>query len=179
MNTAKPQESPAFIHRAESSAAIEAFWQVIEAGGLAADREYYQRCLEKREEGSLDIVVASVHDGAPAGFCLLNWQPQYPYFRACGIPEVQDLNVLRDYRKRGIGRAIITFCEALARQKGYEEMGIGVGLDSRFGAAQRLYVRMGYIPDGSGASYDRKQLACGEIRPVDENLCLMMTKPLF
>jgi hypothetical protein len=28
--------------------------------------------------------------------------------------------------------------------------GIGVGLDASYGAAQRLYARRGYVPDGRG-----------------------------
>lgn len=180
MNTGKPQETPCLIRLVGSQEGICAFWEVVEQGGLSGDREYYERCLQRQEEGDLDIILAFLAgSGDPAGFCLLNWQPKYALFKKLGIPEIQDLNVLRDYRKQGIGRAIIEYCEARARERGAEDMGIGVGLDSRFGAAQRLYVRLGYIPDGSGVSYDRKQIACGEMRPVDENLCLMMTKPLF
>ena len=37
---------------------------------------------------------------------------------------------------------------------------------------------LGYVPDGSGATYDRLTVAGGEIRPVDDNLCLMMIKAL-
>lgn len=180
MNTGKPQESPCLIRPLSSPGDVAAFWHVIEEGGLSGDREYYERCLQRREGGDLDIILAfPAGSGDPAGFCLLNWQPKYALFKKLGIPEIQDLNVLREHRRRGIGRTIIEYCEARAREKDAEDMGIGVGLDSRFGAAQRLYVRMGYIPDGSGVSYDRKQIACGEMRPVDENLCLMMTKPLF
>lgn len=156
------------------------FWTVLEQSGLIADRGYYERCLERQEKGEMDVLLGVLPEHAEAvGFCLLNWQPKYAFFRKAGLPEIQDLNVLRDYRRQGIGRSMIEYCEKLAREKGFREMGIGVGLDSRFGAAQRLYVRMGYIPDGSGVSYDRKQVACGDFRPIDENLCLMMTKALF
>ncbi len=139
------------------------------------------RCLERKKLGEMEVLLASFlpEKSRAIGFCLLNWQPKYAFFRKTGIPEIQDLNVLREYRRQGIGRAMIEYCEKLARDKGFSEMGIGVGLDSRFGAAQRLYVRMGYLPDGSGVSYDRKQVACGDFRPIDENLCLMMTKALF
>jgi hypothetical protein len=57
-------------------------------------------------------------------------------------------------------------------------MGIGVGLHRAFGAAQRLYIRLGYIPDGNGITYDRLQIAPGEFRPVDDDLCLIMVKEL-
>lgn len=153
------------------------FWGLIEAFGFIHDRSHYARCVERQQAGELDIVLAH-SGGETVGFCVLNYQPRYAYFKKCGLPEVQDLNVLRQNRRQGIGRKVIEFCEECARHKGYEEMGIGVGLDSSFGAAQRLYAAMGYIPDGAGLTYDRKLVAVGEFRPIDENLCLMMTKKL-
>lgn len=137
------------------------------------DKAYYEDCFAR----DIDVVVA-VMDGKAAGYALLNWEPKYGYFKVHNLPEIQDLNVLKEHREQGIGRAIIEFCEGLVRRKGVDTMGIGVGLDSSFGAAQRLYIKMGYIPDGQGVSYDRKQLSRGDFKPVDDNLCLMMTKRL-
>lgn len=154
------------------------FLALIERFGLSHDRGYYEQCLERQQKAEMLIVVARC-GREDCGYALLNWQPKYPYFKVCGLPEIQDLNVLREYRKRGVGAKIIGFCEEAARQKGHEEMGIGVGLDSSFGAAQRLYARLGYIPDGAGITYDRKQVAAGEFRPIDENLCLMMSKKII
>lgn len=135
------------------------------------DKSYYEDCFER----NIDIVLAVLW-GQAVGYALLNWEPKYGYFKVHNLPEIQDLNVLREYRERGIGRALIEYCEAQASEKGNSEMGIGVGLDASFGAAQRLYIKMGYIPDGQGISYDRKQLARGDFKPIDDNLCLMMTK---
>ena len=141
------------------------------------DRTYYDRCLERQDAHEMDIVVA-VRNQKTIGYGLLNWQPKYAYFKKQALPEIQDLNVVTMHRRQGVGRALITFCEQVVLQKGGGEMGIGVGLDSSFGAAQRLYSKMGYIPDGQGISYDRKQVTVGEFRPIDDNLCLMMTKKL-
>ncbi len=137
------------------------------------DKAYYEECFER----NIDVVLA-VLEGNAVGYALLNWAPKYGYFKVHNLPEIQDLNVLKEYRKQGIGRAIIEFCEYRARDRGCSQMGIGVGLDSSFGAAQRLYVKMGYIPDGQGVSYDRKQISRGDFKPLDDNLCLMMSKCL-
>lgn len=142
-----------------------------------SDTDYYLHVLERTQKGEIDIVIADLR-GEPCGYALLNWQPKYAYFKKFGLPEIQDLNVLRDYRRQGVGAQIIGFCENLAREKGHKEMGIGVGLDHTFGAAQRLYARLGYIPDGAGVTYDRKQVAVGEFYPIDMNLSLMMHKNL-
>lgn len=156
---------------------IKNFWILVEKLGFSVERDYYERCLERQKSQELQIVMAFLA-GEPAGYCILNWQPKYAYFKKCGLPEIQDLNVLREYRKQGIGKAIIQFCENEVRKNGYDEIGIGVGLDGGFGAAQRLYVKSGYIPDGVGVTYDRIQVGAGEFRPIDENLSLMMTKKL-
>ncbi len=154
------------------------FWDALDSFSFHIDRDYYERCIERHKNGELVIITASL-ESINIGYCILNWQPKYAYFKKCSIPEIQDLNVLSKYRRRGVGCALIEYCESMARVKNYKEMGIAVGMDSSFGAAQRLYVRMGYIPDGAGLCYDRKQVAIGEFKPIDENLSLMMVKELI
>lgn len=153
------------------------FWRILRDLKLDHDVEHYEKCFEHHQNGGRDIILAFLDD-APVGFCVLNWVPKYAPFKAAEFPEIQDLNVVMHHRKKGIGRAMIKFCEKTAVQKGYSVMGIGVGMNASFGSAQRLYVKMGYVPDGFGVNYDRKQIAPGEFRPVDENLCLMMTKSI-
>ncbi len=157
---------------------VDAFWRLLERYSSFVDREYYERCLERQDIGDLDIYVVSLPDAGMVGHCILNWIPRYAMFKTLGLPEIQDLNVVSDYRRRGIGQALIEYCEDYAAQKGHDTMGIGVGLDHSFGAAQRLYVRLGYVPDGNGVTYDRQPVAMGDFKPIDENLSLMMTKSL-
>ncbi len=156
---------------------IEALWALIEQLGYAKDVDYFEHSLARQKEGKRLVLIAAL-DGRDAGYCILNWEPKYAAFKKLGIPEVQDINVLHDLRRQGIGSALIRHCENLARDKGYEQIGIGVGVDGSYGAAQKLYIKLGYVPDGNGVSYDRKQLSYGEFRPIDDNLCLMMVKSL-
>jgi len=160
----------------------EMFWCMLEQQKFFHNGQaYFDRCFERQLAGELEIILAwkeEQDESEVVGYTLLNWQPKYTYFKKCGLPEIQDLNVISRYRRQGIGRSIIKFCEKRASEKGYNEMGIGVGLDPSFGSAQRLYVQMGYIPDGNGICYDRKAVAVGEFRPVDENLCLMLSKEI-
>lgn len=153
------------------------FWALIEKMGFLKDRTYYEQSIQRQETGALQAFLA-LTAGQAVGYCLLNWQPKYTYFKIHNIPEIQDLNVLRDFRNCGIGAALIRHCEAIASERKCPQIGIGVGLDNSFGSAQRLYAKLNYIPDGNGICYDRKQVTTGEFRPIDENLCLMMTKTL-
>lgn len=150
-------------------------YALADALRIAKDSGSYERHFMLQEDGKRVVLVA-VLDGRDVGYCILNWNPKYGFFRAQGIPEIQDLNVLRDVRRQGIATAMIRYCEDRAVAKGFKQMGIGVGLDRSFGPAQILYVKMGYVPDGNGISYDRMQLTPGEFRPLDEQLCLMMVK---
>lgn len=156
---------------------LKLLWDLSAALKQSKDPDYFELQLEHQQEGNRVILIASA-EGKDVGYCILNWQPKYGYFRSHNIPEIQDLNVLRDYRKRGIATQMIEYCEQRARDKGHEAMGISYGLDASFGPAQRLYVKMGYVPDGNGVTYDRKIVTAGEFKPVDEQLCLMMTKKL-
>ena len=153
------------------------FWGMVEKFPGALDRDYFEMSIERHHAGKRLIFLAE-KEGQYVGYTFLNFHPKYSYFEKQKIPEIQDLNVLSAFRNRGVGRALIEYCELVAQKERYEEMGIGVGLDSSFGAAQRLYVKMGYIPDGQGVCYDRIVVGAGEFRPIDENLSLMMIKKL-
>ncbi|MGQ0527253.1 MAG: GNAT family N-acetyltransferase [Alphaproteobacteria bacterium] len=144
---------------------------------LVKDADYFEMQYERQCEDTRLVLIAQA-DGRDVAYCILNWQPKYSFFRKRGIPEIQDINVLQNLRRQGIAQHMIRYCEDLAREKGCEWMGIGFGLSAAYGPAQILYTKEGYVPDGNGVNYDRKAVAEGEFRPVDDNLCLMMVKNL-
>jgi hypothetical protein len=47
-----------------------------------------------------------------------------------------------------------------------------------YGAAQHLYVRRGYLPDGRGLHYADRSLSYGDTVTVDDALVLNFTKRL-
>ena len=73
---------------------------------------------------------------------------------------------------------MVSAFENIARDQGYEQIGISVGLTKDYGAAQRLYVKLGYMPDGYGVTYDREGITAGASYAVDDNFTLMMVKNL-
>jgi len=156
---------------------ISTLWEMSLALRQGKLQGYFERCLERQAQDDLFLYVMRLEDKA-VGYCLLNWVPKYGMFRTLGLPEIQDLNVLTEYRCRGFGTQMIAYCERVARDRGHCKIGIGVGLNRSFGAAQRLYVRLGYVPDGQGINYDRQPMEESEFRPNDDQLCLMMIKVL-
>ncbi len=148
----------------------------IQNGSVKPD-SYWERCREAISTGSMTILLAELAD-KPVGYAILNWTPKYRFYEQFEIPEIQDLNVISNARKKGLATAIINRCEQMALADGREQIGISYGLTPDYGSAQRLYARLGYMPDGLGVTYDRQPVSHGQIRPVDDNLCLMLVKEL-
>lgn len=149
------------------------------ADGMKAAKapSYFDHAIEHQGAGERLVFIVE-YEGGVAGYGMLSWNPKYGFYKAMGYPEIQDLNVLSVFRGKGIASAMITYCEDLAAAKGLEYMGISVGLTASYGTAQKLYAKLGYVPDGHGVTYDRKSVVHGEFRPIDDDLCLMMVKKL-
>ncbi len=175
---AEKNRNQALQIRRAGTADTESLSAIAAANNSHKESDYFLRCLEEQAVGRRIVFIGFLDDAA-AGYGMLNWQPQYALYRRLGIPEIQDLNVRPECRRRGVASALIAQCEAEAVQAGKTDMGISAGLYPDYGPAQRLYVRLGYIPDGNGVTYDRQPVRPGEIRPVDDDLCLMMVKNLI
>lgn len=141
--------------------------------------------LGKKDEGYFEhafsagaVPVMAFEGGELSGFALLNWTPRYSLYRKLDIPEIQDLNVLPAKRRRGIARAIVEYCENAARAKKCPLMGIAVGVTKEYGPAQIMYIQMGYVPDGNGATYDREGVQANMTYTLDDDFALMLVKVL-
>lgn len=139
----------------------------------------FERYLKEQDLGDRLVWVAHVKDEF-AGYITLKWQSGYPSFKEQNIPEIMDLNVLPSFRKMGIGSLLLDCAEKEAAKS--QIIGIGVGLyagaDGGYGAAQRLYIKRGYIPDGKGVTYNYEPTIPGNSYPLDDDLVLWFTKKL-
>lgn len=142
-------------------------------GWPGKDREQYRRYLREQLAGERSVLVATV-DGAFAGYLTVVWAGSYGPFREAGIPEIQDLNVLPQLRRRGIGASLMDAAEQAVGERG-GTVGIGVGLYPDYGPAQRMYARRGYIPDGRGLTCRGVVVQPGEMVRLDDDAALMMT----
>jgi|SRR5580765_7881965 len=142
-------------------------------GGL----EKWNLRLTEHEAGKR-IILLAVEDTNILAYGSLVWSPAYPVFRKLNIPEIQDLVVMQQRRQEGIGSRLITALEQRVRQQGHLQVGLGVGLYADYGAAQRLYVRLGYIPDGRGITCNYLPAAGGLSFRVDDDLLLWLVKSL-
>jgi GNAT superfamily N-acetyltransferase len=111
--------------------------------------EQYERYFEENRAGDRVTLLADL-DGSPIGYTNILWRSYYPPFVAAGIPEINDLNVVEEYRNQGVATALIRECERIVRQAEHATIGIGVGLTPDYAAAQHLYPKLGYVSDGRG-----------------------------
>lgn len=137
----------------------------------------YRRYLQEQQAGNRTCFIASV-DGQFAGYVTVNWQPAYAGFADRNIPEIQDLNVLAKFRRKHIASRLLDRAEAEAARHS-AIVGIGVGLHPGYNAAQQLYVKRGYIPDGYGVTYRDHFVHEGAQVTLDDDLVMHLTKELF
>lgn len=136
----------------------------------------YRRYLHEQAAGTRTCFIAII-DGHFAGYVTINWQPAYAGFADLNIPEIQDLNVLTAYRRKGIASRLLDHAEGeVARRSGV--VGIGVGLHPGYNSAQRLYVKRGYIPDARGITYRDRFVQEGAHVVLDDELVMHFTKQL-
>ena len=134
----------------------------------------FQRYLAEQERGQRLAFVAE-WQGDFAGYVTLVWVSDYSPFAERQVPEVSDLNVLPHRRRQGIGNALLDRAESAASTRS-NVVGLGVGLSSDYGAAQRIYVRRGYLPDGRGIMHNNQPVEAGATIRIDDDATLMLTR---
>ena len=136
----------------------------------------YRQYLCEQSAGTRTCLVATA-GGQFAGYVTVIWQPSYPGFSEQKIPEIQDLNILPQFRRQGIASRLLDLAESEVAPRS-SVVGIGVGLHPGYNVAQRLYVRRGYIPDGRGVTHRDRYTHEGDHVVLDDELLLHLTKQL-
>ena len=138
-------------------------------------RDLYEMRLRDAAAGRC-FALCAVVAGQPVGWVNLYFRA-YPPYDQTNWPEILAFGVLASHRRRGIGTALLDTVEQLAAERS-DTVCLGVGLHSGYGAAQRLYVRRGYIPDGTGVWYAGHELQPYAPCVNDDDLNLYLTKKL-
>lgn len=136
----------------------------------------YENYYAEQQSGQRKVFIAE-YEGAVCGLCTLVMKPQEGPWAGMGYPEIEDLCVFFHVHKRGIGSRLLDAAEREAARVA-DTVYLAVGLHSGYGAAQRMYVKRGYLPDGSGVWYRGTQLAQYAPCCNDDDLLLFMSKKL-
>ena len=141
--------------------------------GWPSREEILTRYFKEQESGEREVLVAEV-EGAVAGYITILPSAKHGPFAEV-YPELSDFNVFEPFRNQGIGNQLLE--EAEKRVKFVSsKVTLGVGLHSGYGPAQRLYIRRGYIPDGSGVWYRNQPLGMNATSQNNDDLVLYLSK---
>ena len=128
--------------------------------GWPSREEILTRYFKEQESGEREVLVAEV-EGALAGYIsILPCAKQGPFAEI--YPELSDFNVFEPFQNQGIGNLLLEEAEKRVRLIS-DKVTLGVGLHSGYGPAQRLYIKRGYIPDGTGVWYQNHQPAMNAV----------------
>lgn len=138
--------------------------------------EKYEMRLRHQKDGKC-VALAAEYKGNVAGYVNVYPNSESGSFANRGYPEIVDFGVLEKYRNNGIGSKLMDIAEKIASDYS-NTVYLGVGLHSGYGSAQRMYVKRGYIPDGSGVWYRDK--VCSQCADCcnDDDLILYLSKVL-
>ena len=144
--------------------------------GWPSREEILTRYFKEQESGEREVLVAEV-EGALVGYItILPCAKQGPFAEI--YPELSDFNVFEPFQNQGIGNLLLEEAEKRVRLTS-DKVTLGVGLHSGYGPAQRLYIKRGYIPDGTGVWYQNHQPAMNAVCEDIGELVLYLSKNLF
>ena len=143
--------------------------------GWPSREEILTRYFKEQESGEREVLVAEV-EGALAGYIsILPCAKQGPFAEI--YPELSDFNVFEPFQNQGIGNLLLEEAEKRVKLTS-DKVTLGVGLHSGYGPAQRLYIKRGYIPDGTGVWYQNHQPAMNAVCEDIGELVLYLSKNL-
>lgn len=131
---------------------------------------------KEQQTGRRKVFVAVFEDEILGYVTLLPAAVEGP-FKGLSIPEIKDFNVLKKYQGNGVGTKLIEAAEHEAFRMA-DSVSLAVGMHQGYGAAQRMYAKRGYIPDGSGLWYKDAQLPEMAETVNDDDLNLYLIKVL-
>ncbi|EFM36054.1 acetyltransferase, GNAT family [Streptococcus sp. oral taxon 071 str. 73H25AP] len=144
--------------------------------GWPGREEILARYFLEQECREREVLVAEV-GGSLAGYItILPCAKQGPFAEI--YPELSDFNVFEPFQNQGIGNLLMEEAEKRVKLIS-DKVTLGVGLHSGYGPAQRLYIKRGYIPDGTGIWYQNHQPAMNAVCEYIGELVLYLSKNLF
>lgn len=127
----------------------------------------------EQQIGKRIVLIAEINKDIAGYVTLLKIAKHGPF--AGNYPEVADFNVFKGYQKQGIGNRLLERVEQEA-SKFSETITLGVGMHKGYGSAQRLYIKRGYIPDGTGVWYHNKNIEINEPCSNNDDLAIYLSK---
>ena len=143
--------------------------------GWPGREEILARYFLEQKSKEREVLVAEI-DGVVAGYITILPIAKHGPFAGMS-PELSDFNVFEPFQNQGIGNLLLEEAEKRVRLIS-DKVTLGVGLHSGYGPAQRLYIKRGYIPDGTGVWYRNQPLEMNATIQNNDDLVLYLSKEL-
>ena len=143
--------------------------------GWPGREEILTRYFKEQESGEREVLVADLTSAVAGYITILPIAKQGPFAEI--YPELSDFNVFEPFQNQGIGNLLLEEAENRVKLVS-SRVTLGVGLHSGYGPAQRLYVKRGYIPDGTGVWYRNHPLEMNATIQNNDDLVLYLSKEL-
>lgn len=140
------------------------------------DPALYRQYVSEQEDGARTVLVALLDDEL-AGCLTIERPAGHPALSRQDVPEITDLLVFPELRRRGVGSVLMEEAERRVAVES-DTVGVAVGLSSAHGAAHVFLAGRGYVPDGKGVTYRGREVDAGATVAVDEGLLLVFVKTL-
>ena len=141
--------------------------------GWPGREEILARYFLEQKSKEREVLVAEI-DGVVAGYITILPSAKHGPFAEV-YPELSDFNVFEPFRNQGVGNQLLEEAEKRVKLIS-NKVTLGVGLHLGYGPAQRLYIRRGYIPDGSGVWYRNQPLEMNATIQNNDDLVLYLSK---
>ena len=143
--------------------------------GWPGREEILARYFLEQKSKEREVLVAEI-DGVVAGYITILPSAKHGPFAEV-YPELSDFNVFEPFRNQGVGNQLLEEAEKRVKLIS-NKVTLGVGLHLGYGPAQRLYIKRGYIPDGSGVWYRNPPLEMNATIQNNDDLVLYLSKEL-
>ncbi len=168
---ANPENEPGIEITLLTDDGLEALERAIPARGAHPVR------LQEQKDGKSSYLIA-YQNGTPVGHLNLKWngdESETIKEHVQNCPEINGLSVWPpEMQSQGIGRKLVIKAEEMAKERGFKQIGLGVGLDNP--RAKALYERLGYVDWGHGTYVDSwTDRSTGE---AHADPCYYLIKPL-
>lgn len=141
--------------------------------GWPGREEILARYFLEQKSKEREVLVAEI-DGVVAGYITILPSAKHGPFAEV-YPELSDFNVFEPFRNQGVGNQLLEEAEKRVKLIS-DKVTLGVGLHSGYGPAQRLYIKRGYIPDGTGVWYRNQPLEMNVTIQNNDDLVLYLSK---
>jgi GNAT superfamily N-acetyltransferase len=141
--------------------------------GWGSRKEVLLNYLTEQKLEQRWVFIAAINEEIAGYVTLIPSAKHGPYKDK--YPEIVDFNVFEEFQRQGIGNELLSEAELVGKMIS-DIITLGVGLHKGYGPAQRIYIKRGYIPDGTGVWFNNENIDMNKPCLNNDDLVLYLSK---